>query len=314
MRLAALSLLVPAALCQELPTFHTGISLVHADAEVVTQDGRILSGFKKEDFRVLDQGQEQPILYFSDGQEPLDLILLFDFSLSMIPKIQAVANAAAEGMQELRPGDRVAIMAFNARSWTVAPFTEDLAEVQRTIQERVLTLPFHGRTYIQSAVFHAADNLLAERRTGRRRAILVITDNYGQRTKKESTVVRELWEADALLSGLIVRSKGEQTAHSIMTATNPLLLAIQVGIEGIAEKTGGDFIRASDPAQVFRESMHRIRSRYTIYYSMPADAKPRSVRKVRIELAPEAAKRSANAKVRARTGYTVPEETRASEQ
>lgn len=310
MRLAALSLIATAALCQEGPTFSTGVSLVHADAEIVTAEGRTLSGFKKEDFRVFDQGKEQHILYFSEGQEPLDLILLFDVSGSMRPKVQEVADAAAEGMQELRTGDRIAIMAFNSRSWTVAPFTEDLAQVQRSIQERILTLPFRGATFIQSAIFHGAQDLLSERRTGRRRAILVITDNFGQRTKKESTVVRELWEADALLSGLIVTSKAAVTRTFAGAVMNPaLFLATQVGIEGIAAKTGGDFIRAADPASMFRESMHRIRSRYTIYYAMPADAKPHSIRKVRIGLTPEAARRSANARVRARTGYTVPEET-----
>ncbi len=294
------------AVSQDAPTFRTGVSLVHADAEVVSRDGRILTGFAKEDFRVLDEGKEQAITHFSAGEEALDLILLFDVSGSMRPKVQAVASAAREGVQELRRGDRVAIMAFNSRSRIVAPFTEDLAAVQRSIQEDVLALRFGGGTFIQSAVSDAAKVIRAEPATGRRRAILVITDNFGQRTRSETSVVRELWEADALLTGLIVRSAAAQTVHTIFTVTHPYMYGMQAGVRGIAEKTGGDFIQADAPSSAFQESMRRIRSRYSIYYGLPAAAKPGSSRTVRVGLTAQAAKRFPDAKVRARTGYTAP--------
>lgn len=294
------------ALCQETPTFRSGISLIHADAEVASRDGRILNGFTKDDFRVLDEGKEQPIVHFSAGEEALDLILLFDISGSMRPKVQGVAAAAREGVQELRPGDRVAIMAFNRRSRMVAPFTQDMAAVQRSIQQDVLSLPFGGGTYIQSAVSDAGKVFRAEPVTGRRRAILVITDNFGQRTRSESSVVSELWEADALLTGLIVRSAAAQTAHTIFTVTHPYMYGLQAGVRGIAEKTGGDFIQAEDPGSAFQESMRRIRSRYSIYYALPAQAKPGSHRTIRVGLSAEAGKRFPEARVRARTGYTAP--------
>lgn len=246
-------------------------------------------------------------MHFSAGQEALDLVLLFDISASMRPKVQAVAAAAHEGVQELRPGDRVAIMAFNTRSRVVAPFTMDLVAVQRSIQEDVLSLHFGGGTYIQNAVSDAAKRLMGEPRGGRRRAILIITDNFGRRTRRASSVLRELWEADALLTGLIVRSTAVQTVHTIFSVTHPYMYALEAGIKGIAEKTGGDFIQSGDPGIGFHESMRRIRSRYTIYYAVPAGAKPGSQRTVHTELSVEAAKRYPQARVRARTGYTAPE-------
>src|ERR1044071_2589821 len=88
------------------PNFRTGISLVQLNAEVTAADGRLLTGFSKDDFRVLDEGVEQPIVQFAWDDEPLDLILLFDISGSMKPKVQEVAAAAREGVRELRPGDR----------------------------------------------------------------------------------------------------------------------------------------------------------------------------------------------------------------
>jgi Ca-activated chloride channel family protein len=290
---------------QEPLTFATGVSLVHIEAEVATRDGRILDGFTKSDFRVFDEGKEQPVKYFSAGQAPLDLILLFDVSSSMRPKVQPVADAANEGMRELRPGDRVAIMSFNSRSRLVEPFTGDLLDIQKRIQEGVLALEFRGGTFIQSAVSDAALELRKEPRGERRRAIIIITDNYGQRTRRESTVLDELWESDAVLTGLIVRSNARQTMHSIIKATHPTMYAVEVGVQGLVEKTGGDFIQSDDPGPAFRDSIHRIRSRYSIYYAMPADVKPGAHRSIRVALMPEAAKRYPGARVRTRTGYIV---------
>jgi VWFA-related protein len=300
-------LIAAAAFAQDAPTFRTRVSLVHLDAEVTAADGRILDGFGKDDFRVFDEGKPQPIVHFSAGEEALDLILLFDVSGSMRPKVQEVAAAAAQGMQELRKGDRVAVMVFNSHSWLIAPFTDNLEAVQRSIQQDVLSLQFGGGTLIQSAVSDAARRLMKEPRTARRRAVLIVTDDMGQRTRRESSVVTELWEADALLTGLIVRSELFQTLHTINTITHPYMIGLQAGVKGIAAKTGGDFIHASDSGAAFQESMRRIRSRYSLYYGMP-EAKPGSRRSIKVELAADAARRNPKAKVRARLGYVVPEQ------
>lgn len=71
------------AYAQDTVTFRTGVSLVHVDAEVLAEDGHILTGFHREDFRVFDERKEQPILQFAAEEQPLDLILLFDISGSM---------------------------------------------------------------------------------------------------------------------------------------------------------------------------------------------------------------------------------------
>jgi VWFA-related protein len=300
-----LGLAVCAAFCQEPPTFRTGVALVQVEAEITAADGRLLTGFTKDDFRILDDGVEQPIVQFAWDEEPLDLILLFDISGSMRPKVQEVASAAREGVQELRTGDRVAVMVFNTRSRMVSEFTEDLEAVQRTIQQDVLALKFGGGTYIQSAVDDAALRFAKERRTRRRRAVLIVTDDFGQRTRREGTVVRDFWEADALLTGLIVRSAAAHTLHTFNTVTHPYLVSLEVGIKGVTEKTGGDFIQAGDAGAAFQESMRRIRRRYSLYYVQP-EGHPGSTRSIRVELQGEAARQNPKARVRARTGYIVP--------
>jgi VWFA-related protein len=285
--------------------FRAGVSLVHVDAEVLGQDGRILTGFHQEDFRVFDERKQQPILQFAAEEQPLDLILLFDISGSMRAVVQEVADAARQGLRQLQPGDRVCVMAFNSGSREIAPFTEDLDAVGRTIQNDVLGLNFGGGTLIQAAVSDAAMRFRREPHTERRRAVLIVTDNMGRRTRREASVVEEFWESDAILSGLIVRNPADQAMRTVGIILGPQNLAMGAGMKGIAEKTGGDSLTANEPGSAFEEAMRRIRTRYSIYYALP-EAKPGATRTIRVELSPAAAQRSPKSRVRARSGYVVP--------
>jgi VWFA-related protein len=294
------------ACAQEGATFRTGVTLVHIDAEVTDAGGRVLEGLAKTDFRVLDEGRQQPVLHFASTEEPLDLILLFDISGSMRPKVAEVAAAADEGLRQLREGDRVSVMVFNTRSRVILPFTEDLEKVGDAIRRDVLGLNFGGGTLIQSAVDDAALRFFGERRSERRRAVLIVTDNIGQRTRREASVVRDFWEADAILTGLIIANKKYQTLRTVGIILGPQTLIMQAGMKGIAEKTGGDAIAAADLSAAFPEAMRRIRTRYSLYYALPP-AKPGARRTVRVELTKDAARRFPKARVRARTGYIVSE-------
>jgi hypothetical protein len=85
----------------------------------------------------------------------------------------------------------------------------------------------------------------------------------------------------------------------------PQNLAMEAGMKGIAEKTGGDSLTANEPGAAFEEAMRRIRTRYSLYYALP-EAKPGATRAIRVELAPAAAQRFPKSRVRARSGYVVP--------
>jgi hypothetical protein len=80
---------------------------------------------------------------------------------------------------------------------------------------------------------------------------------------------------------------------------------MQTGAGAIVDGTGGASIVAGDPGEAFRDSVHYVRSGYTMYYATP-DANSGTERRVQIELTPEAAKRLPNVRIRARSGYVVP--------
>jgi Ca-activated chloride channel family protein len=300
---AALLLWSGIALAQDAAVFKSGVSLVHVDLEV-TDGTRLLSGFQKDDFQVFDESAPQKILYFSHEETPLDLILLFDTSGSMQPKLAKLAASAHAALAELRHGDRVAVMTFTTRTVIVAPFTDDMQTVEQAINERVLGKA-KGGTKILRAVNDAAEYFLKEPRTERRRAVLIVTDNHGQPSGHKNAVVHAMWEADALLSGLELRWSGESAMLGASWVLSPQTAWMQMeNMTGVVEKTGGDLIKGHDPGADFEEMIRRIRLRYTLVYALPP-GKPGDERKIKVELTGDARKKNPQAQVRARYGYVM---------
>jgi VWFA-related protein len=264
----------------------------------------------KSDFHIYDENQEQQIAIFSGYEQPLDLILLIDISRSMRHKVEEIAAASRAALKELQPLDRVSVMVFNTQSRLVSPFTADSKATEHAISD-VLSLRFRGGTSIRNAVYDAASRFIwfDDRQDQCRRAVLVITDNVGRPNRSEASVIENLSEADALLSGLIVRNLAANI--SVVGLLSPLGVKRPGGIEGIADKTGGDIISSDDLATSFPEMIRRLRSRYSLYYRVPENQVQRP-RTVRVELSPETRQRFPRAHIRARQQYKAARSERSS--
>jgi VWFA-related protein len=285
--------LLPLFFLAQDPVFRSDVSLVRVDAQVTQAMGSV-QGLRKEDFVVRDNDRPQTLLYGTQDEESLDLMLLFDISGSMRPSIRRVAASGRAAMRELRKGDRVAVADFNTESFLMADFTDDLAQAAANV-DRVVDLRFGGGTHILSAVNDAAAYFAKHGDPHRRRAILIVTDNQGQSSMREKSVVDRLWEADVVLCGLIVKSQ-QELIFGLGSSEDML---------GAAEKTGGEVVNADDPAESFREMLRRMRKRYSLYYAMPA-GKPGAVRRVSVELSAAAKDKYPKAEVLARKGYLIP--------
>jgi hypothetical protein len=310
-----LPLLLLLLLAQDQPAFQSSIALVHVDVDV-REDGHPIADLEKESFRVTDEGKPQTILNFAHEAEPLDLVLLFDARGPMRPDVKRIAETAHTALSDLRQGDRIAVMAFGQRTPTVrkcktdliSGFTGDFEAAERSIGNQVLPLELvtpngNGNGAcgnILEGLAGAARHLLAQPKGNRRRAIIVITDDKGVplRADAERDAVHDLWRADAVVLGVIVHS-GEVVLWCCGRAYH--------GAGYAAEKTGGDILKTSDAAEGLREMMHRLRTRYGLYYALPP-GKSGEERKIRVQLTAEAAKRHPQAVIRARSGYVVPDQ------
>ena len=89
-------------------------NMVNVDAVVTDQDGNIVTGLKKENFRILDEGQRQQISNFAPTDATITIVMLMEFSKRyggyfayeakyLVPGIPAPAQAAGlGGIEDLR--------------------------------------------------------------------------------------------------------------------------------------------------------------------------------------------------------------------
>lgn len=285
------------------PRITAAVTLVRVDTEVL-HEGRMVEGLGVSDFIVLDEGARQPVLNISQELEPLDVMLLFDVSGSMSWVVRAAAEAAEKTLAVLREGDRAGVMVFSAWSEVVQPLTEVLSDVVSAVRGKVMKARFGGETQVMAAI-DSAGRALAKGARNRRRAVLLVTDNLGTPGKRESTVLRQLWESDVIVSAIITPPDGSQPQLWSRPFSRSAAPIPEQRVDTLVEQTGGSLIASSEPGNAMEAMMERLRSRYTLYYRMP-EARRGERRRIEVRLSTEVAQRYPGAVIRARGGYNAP--------
>ena len=98
--------------------FRTGVELINVTATVTDSRGRFVSGLQKDDFLVYEDGELQPVTYFSNERVPVSLGIALDTSGSMNgDKIVATRHALDRFLYDLLGrDDEIFLYQFNYTS------------------------------------------------------------------------------------------------------------------------------------------------------------------------------------------------------
>ncbi len=127
------------------------------------------------DLTLLDNGTPHPIETITPAaDQPLYVILLIDYSESMIQEMPVVKAAAKQFAQNLlRPADRIAVVGFNQTSFWLTGFTNDFNAVAAAVDK----VKPGGETHL----FDTTIEMLFElQRLPGRHALVVFTDGVDQ--------------------------------------------------------------------------------------------------------------------------------------
>src|SRR5207248_2313073 len=108
--------------------------LVVSNVLVLDDKGRAVEGLKGNDFMITEDGVPQRISHFSLGDDKdvnRSIVLLFDYSNSILPYIETSAAAAKNLVDQLGPKDRMAIVTDDVE--LLVDFTSDKARLRETI-------------------------------------------------------------------------------------------------------------------------------------------------------------------------------------
>jgi Ca-activated chloride channel homolog len=238
------------------------VSLVGLLSSVLDKDGRPALDLTADQFEVYEEGVKQKIeLFEPETQQPLDLTLMIDSSLSEIKDLQFETEAASRFIQKLvRPGDRLALYEFADAVTQIAPFTSNVPQLQAALKRIV---PGDG-TALYDAVYLGAE-ALGRNPAGRRRAIVLVTD-AGETTSRADfeTARRAALRADVLLYTIVVRVVKNEGGRNT---------AGEHALETIADSTGGATYfpnSASELGAMFDRIDRELRTQYRLgYYPVP---------------------------------------------
>jgi Ca-activated chloride channel homolog len=155
----------------EIGTIRLNTDLVTVDAIVTDRDGnRISRVLKASDFTIYEDGVRQAINSFSATDAPFNLVLLLDTSGSASHEIELMRRAALRFLDELRPGDRVAVIQFSKEVELLKDLTSERAEIEEALR---LLKPGSGTSFYDSLKL-AIDEVFKE--VEGRKAVVALSD------------------------------------------------------------------------------------------------------------------------------------------
>lgn len=170
-------------------------NLVTMPVSVLDRDGRFVSGLTQRDFEIFENGAKQKIEYFQSVEQPFTVVLLIDVSPSTQFRIDEIRNAAITFVNQLRPSDRVMVVAFDEHVRVLSQPTNNRNQLRNAIEQA----DFGDGTSLYEAVDYALNRELA--RIEGRKAVVLFTDGVdttSRRANYQSTVA-DSEESEALI-------------------------------------------------------------------------------------------------------------------
>lgn len=170
-------------------------NLVTMPVSVLDRDGRFVSGLTQRDFEIFENGEKQKIEYFQSVEQPFTVVLMIDVSPSTQFRIDEIQNAAITFVDQLRPADRVMVVAFDESVRVLSEPTSNRAQLRNAIR----MAQFGDGTSLYEAVDDALNRQL--RRIQGRKAIVLFTDGVDTTSRRANyqSTIEDVEEVDALV-------------------------------------------------------------------------------------------------------------------
>ncbi len=296
------------SVAQEDEVLRTDISLVQLNVGVVDRQGRAITSLSRNDFAVYEDGVKQSISAFEPASAPFSLVLLLDMSGSTINFRQQLKQATVRFLDALAPGDRVAVVQFNAKIKKLIGFSTDRKKTAYAIE----IADGAGETHLYDALTYALKEL--EKEGKRRKAIVVLTDGLdtAMRNVDRAAVAKAQTDEEALAA---IRPGASATLNAVLNASDrqgvtiyPLALpsgdpkrlpipgpditgiyaAARSRIQSLADRTGGrltEINRLDQMARLYPTVAADLRTLYTVAYQARGD-RPRDGKwhEIRVEV------------------------------
>jgi Ca-activated chloride channel homolog len=281
--------------------------------------GSLVTNLTRTDFKIFEDGIQQPLSDLGLRQVPVDVALVVDASSSVADNLEDFRVAASGFAAHLAEEDRISLIQFDDRVVLLQDWTRSLVQLRRALR-RIVPGMFTR--------FHDA-MLLASRdqapRANARHAIIVLTDGIDSgRGSTFDAAMRAALQSQTTVYVIsntqIERSRKKLELDSLLSASDSALrfnrlriddlrLGIEaldqseVHLEQLAAATGGRLYRPTtfrDLEKTYAEVADELRHQYALYFSPLNTKRDGEFRNVRVETT------NSSHRVSARIGYYAP--------
>jgi len=255
--------------------------LVTVDVTVTDESGQPVRNLRAEDFKLYEDNAERPIAFYNVEKRggltrPVAIVFALDVSGSMtaeeMERLQRSMNLFSKRLSVDR-SSLFAVTTFGMNVKTLQTFTGDGQKLARAF-ERLPREPNGLSTHTYDAVDDAIRLLVrhAPRTRERRlmkRAVVVVTDGFpvGD-TVSSRTVIERANAADVSVYTVTLPSFSR-----MLVSTERVPLPTPLDVSGLAEKTGGSSVYATDRDfdPLFRALAEEVTSAYVLAFYPPEE-------------------------------------------
>jgi len=272
----------------EEPVIKVATSLVTLDVVVSEPAGANAAPLEKNDFRVFEDGDPVEIESFSRADSPFDIVLLLDLSGSTEKKSGLIKKSTRRFIEMKRPVDRVAVVTFSDAQTVISELEADKAK----LLERLKDLEGGGGSLVWDSIKFAQDMLDRGSGSGRRKAIVVMTDGYDNSLNFEFRTGSMISFADLVESV----QRGSAAIFPVYLDTEPENAGVyskRVFGDGrrtlayLAEQSAGKMYTAKkveDLNEIYERILKDVGTVYTLGFTSPDDASDGKWRRLRVEV------------------------------
>ena len=289
-RLLQAAALFPAVLCacsfadaQENPqqpsqTIHVSVDRVNVGVIVTDSRGHFIEGLRREDFRIFDNGIEQPLASFAAIEEPAQVLLLIEAGPAVYLLESGHLQAGHALLDGLSAGDRVAMVKYAEAPQTILDFTAEKQAAAASFGQLRFNLGF-GSLNLASSVSKVLEWLAQVH--GKKTIVLLSTGVDTSPSNEPAMVLQQLKTSDVRLFAISLTG-GLQNPQPVKKKKSPTNNSTQVAqqfeqadllLKRMAESTGG---RAYFPSNrnefssVYAEIAELVRHEYSLAFATPA--------------------------------------------
>jgi Ca-activated chloride channel family protein len=181
--------------------FRADVNRVFIATSVTDLYGRPVEGLKKEDFRLLESGVEQPLAEFFVEDGPISIGIVMDGSASMRNKIVQTRKAVSEFLRLSSRDDELFLVSFQDRPELMHAFTTNVEEIEADLEK----VQPNGWTALYDGMVLALNYMKKASRT--RRVLLILSDGADNNSRYSEAETRNLVrEADVRIFSVSVQS------------------------------------------------------------------------------------------------------------